>query len=318
MDRTCQPRRSWLQGRDLVTERVGIRTRIERVMMEQITRDPRDEDAAALFGTQASIVCLEKLLPFTAPICLPDEGVNSESPRWRENPPAKAALDAVGRPKPQQNLTGSSVPGIRRDLAQIWRLMLALQIDEALRMIGQPEPRLDDVAPARALEKRDLHVGCGLAVELAEMLAAREETREADALFFRTVEAAAVAALYQVFLEGEPGSSTLLRRAYARTVSPASMDREALPFLGSLLSRWDVRYGGSPPEQPSGRISSTLTPRERNVLAMISQGFGNKRIARALKISPETVKSHVKGIFSKLAVSTRSEAVFRAGSRGLL
>jgi len=51
---------------------------------------------------------------------------------------------------------------------------------------------------------------------------------------------------------------------------------------------------------------------------MIGQGFANKRIARLLKISPETVKSHLKRIFSKLAVGTRAEAVFRAGSLGLL
>jgi hypothetical protein len=51
---------------------------------------------------------------------------------------------------------------------------------------------------------------------------------------------------------------------------------------------------------------------------MISQGFSNKCIARALEISPETVKSHVKRIFLKLAVNTRAEAVCRAGSLGLL
>jgi LuxR family maltose regulon positive regulatory protein len=37
--------------------------------------------------------------------------------------------------------------------------------------------------------------------------------------------------------------------------------------------------------------------RERDVLALISQGCSNKRIARILEISPETVKSHVKRIF---------------------
>jgi orotate phosphoribosyltransferase-like protein len=42
---------------------------------------------------------------------------------------------------------------------------------------------------------------------------------------------------------------------------------------------------------------------------MISQGFSNKRIARTLEISPETVKWYVKRIFLKLAVSTRTEAV---------
>jgi predicted ArsR family transcriptional regulator len=47
---------------------------------------------------------------------------------------------------------------------------------------------------------------------------------------------------------------------------------------------------------------------------MISHGSSNKRIARTLEISPETVKSHLKRIFLKLAVSTRTEAVFQAVS----
>jgi DNA-binding CsgD family transcriptional regulator len=70
--------------------------------------------------------------------------------------------------------------------------------------------------------------------------------------------------------------------------------------------------------QLHNRASDALTARERDILAMISQGLSNKRIARALKISPETVKSHVKRILSKLAVNTRSAAAFRAGSLGLL
>jgi DNA-binding NarL/FixJ family response regulator len=91
--------------------------------------------------------------------------------------------------------------------------------------------------------------------------------------------------------------------------------REILPFPESLLARWDAGYAGGRSAQPNSRV---LTSRERDVLAMISQGFSNKCIARALEISPETVKSHVKRIFLKLAVNTRVEAVCRAGSLGLL
>ena len=65
-------------------------------------------------------------------------------------------------------------------------------------------------------------------------------------------------------------------------------------------------------------VSDALTPRERDVLSMICQGLSNKRIARALGISPETVKSHVQSIFLKLDIRTRAEAAFRAGSVGLL
>ena len=102
------------------------------------------------------------------------------------------------------------------------------------------------------------------------------------------------------------------------TATPTSKDRELPLFVGGLLSHWDARYAGGGSAQPSSRVSDPLTARERDVLAMISQGFSNKRIARTLEISPETVKSHVKRIFWKLDVSTRTEAVFRAVSLELL
>ncbi len=85
-----------------------------------------------------------------------------------------------------------------------------------------------------------------------------------------------------------------------------------------LLSRWEARSAGDHSVRYSTRGSDTLTARERGVLVMISRGCSNKRIARDLAISPETVKSHVKRIFSKLAVSSRTEAVFRAMSLELL
>ena len=110
------------------------------------------------------------------------------------------------------------------------------------------------------------------------------------------------------------------------TKTPGSKHREILPFPGSLLARWDAGYADDQhvpgtavrKDRSAQSNSGVLTPRERDVLAMISRGFSNKCIARALEISPETVKSHVKRIFLKLAVNTRAEAVCRAGSLGLL
>jgi DNA-binding NarL/FixJ family response regulator len=103
-----------------------------------------------------------------------------------------------------------------------------------------------------------------------------------------------------------------LATSISGTRTPMSKDRELPRFVGSLLSQWDARYAGDGARPPSSRVSDPLTARERDVLAMISQGLSNKRIARALEISPETVKSHVKHIFLKLEVSTGTEAVFRA------
>lgn len=52
-----------------------------------------------------------------------------------------------------------------------------------------------------------------------------------------------------------------------------------------------------------------LTEREREVLALITQGMNNREIADRLTISRSTVKNHVSNIFSKLNVSNRAEAV---------
>lgn len=169
-----------------------------------------------------------------------------------------------------------------------------------------------------SIEMKDLYAGSRLAVELAQMLAVIGESEEADALFFQTIKAGAAAGLYQIFLEGAAGLGILLRRAYSRVETPGSKDREVLPFVGSLLSRWDARHTDGRSGKPSRRFGDTLSAREHDILKMISQGRSNKSIARPLNISPETVKSHVKRIFLKLAVNTRTEAVSRAGSLGLL
>jgi len=60
--------------------------------------------------------------------------------------------------------------------------------------------------------------------------------------------------------------------------------------------------------------ATLLGPRERAILELIAQGQSNKEIARELGITPETVKSHVKKIFTKLEVNKRAKAVARAGA----
>jgi NarL family two-component system response regulator LiaR len=52
-----------------------------------------------------------------------------------------------------------------------------------------------------------------------------------------------------------------------------------------------------------------LTPREREVLALMVQGLSNTAIAARLVVSPSTAKAHVSSILSKLGVTSRTEAV---------
>lgn len=61
-----------------------------------------------------------------------------------------------------------------------------------------------------------------------------------------------------------------------------------------------------------------LTPRETEVLGLMSQGRSNRAIARALFISERTVKFHIGSILSKLGAENRTQAAALARERGLL
>jgi DNA-binding NarL/FixJ family response regulator len=58
----------------------------------------------------------------------------------------------------------------------------------------------------------------------------------------------------------------------------------------------------------AGLLARQLTPRELEVLEMLAQGAGGGEIARRLGVSPNTVRTHVQGILSKLQVHSRLEA----------
>ena len=61
-----------------------------------------------------------------------------------------------------------------------------------------------------------------------------------------------------------------------------------------------------------------LSPREREVLALVAEGRSNPEIARALYIAEATVKTHLLHVFEKLGVNDRTRAVTRAMELGLL
>lgn len=66
------------------------------------------------------------------------------------------------------------------------------------------------------------------------------------------------------------------------------------------------------------RSSPQLTPREMEVLEFVTKGLNNREIAQVLDISGNTVKAHLKHVFSKLDVSDRAEAAVAAIQRGIL
>src|SRR5450830_135782 len=65
-------------------------------------------------------------------------------------------------------------------------------------------------------------------------------------------------------------------------------------------------------------VAGTLTERERDVLMLVASGQSNKEVARAMNISAETVKTHLKSIFGKIGVQQREQAVVLARAVGLI
>jgi DNA-binding NarL/FixJ family response regulator len=65
------------------------------------------------------------------------------------------------------------------------------------------------------------------------------------------------------------------------------------------------------------RLEPKLSPREREVLALIARGLPNKRIALELAISEKTVKAHLTNIFESLGVSDRYQAALWARRHGI-
>ena len=72
------------------------------------------------------------------------------------------------------------------------------------------------------------------------------------------------------------------------------------------------------PSAIAGDTACDLTPRERDVLALMAEGASNKAIARQLGISVHTAKFHVGSILDKLDATGRTDAVAHAARRGVI
>jgi RNA polymerase sigma factor (sigma-70 family) len=101
--------------------------------------------------------------------------------------------------------------------------------------------------------------------------------------------------------------SQRIERAYADGLIIACLEKQSFEkksFEQAILAAQSF--------DPVDPIIKTLTDREREVLALLAQGMTNKEIASRLTITSNTVKRHLKSLFTKLNVNTRSAASARA------
>jgi LuxR family maltose regulon positive regulatory protein len=166
--------------------------------------------------------------------------------------------------------------------------------------------------------KRNNYWALRLSVLLSDALLGCGDQAEGRAMLVQALQGGARAGLYQTFVDAGAHVGELLLSLYYAAPQDSRMPAELRPYIGSILAdRATQRMGGGSSTRAS-RITESLSPREHSVLRSMSCGLSNKRIAQELQIAPETVKSHVKGIFIKLAVQTRAHAVSTANALGLL
>jgi DNA-binding NarL/FixJ family response regulator len=162
---------------------------------------------------------------------------------------------------------------------------------------------------------------------LKSALAAPDANVSADVMIWDVSEALAPTATSPVLaLVNAPQDARLALRSGARgALSRASPAHAIAPAaLAVAAGHWvlddsfaDALLGAG--QQPaSSPLPSLLSPREQQVLELLSEGLSNRDIAERLGISRHTAKFHVNAILDKLGATTRTEAVVLAARSGLL
>lgn len=88
------------------------------------------------------------------------------------------------------------------------------------------------------------------------------------------------------------------------------------PFLAKRIL--SMNEATAPQSEGDAAARPRMTAREVEILSLVAKGLTNREIAAALTLSRFTVDCHIKHIYKKLAVGTRTEAVFEARAHGLL
>jgi DNA-binding NarL/FixJ family response regulator len=194
-----------------------------------------------------------------------------------DHPVVRSGLRALLSTLPDVEVVGEAADG-----AVAIDLAVALQPDVVLMDLGLPV--LDGVAATREVVAR--------APDVAVLVLTMHE--DAD-----TVAAALRAGARGYLLKG---------------VDQATL----LAALRDVASGATVVGAAVEPAAPSPwRSPEELTPRERDVLALVAQGLSNAEITERLVLSPKTVRNHVSNIYVKLGVPDRARAIVHARRHGL-
>jgi LuxR family maltose regulon positive regulatory protein len=153
------------------------------------------------------------------------------------------------------------------------------------------------------------------------VLEAQNKSREARQQLVQVLAQAEPEGYVRLFVDAGLPVARLLYQAIEHDLSPDYARRLLAAFP---QSDWSPQLDrGTQPDRPVVPIEDEvliepLSDRELEVLRLIDQGLSNSEIAAKLVLSTGTVKVHSHNIFSKLGVSSRTQAVNKARALGLL
>ena len=123
--------------------------------------------------------------------------------------------------------------------------------------------------------------------------------------------------ILQAILAGATGYVLKERDDFEIALSIRSLLRGGAP-IDPFIAQKILAQLGVKKTSIAGTEQSILTERELEILNWVAQGLSNKEIALRLNISRYTIESHIKHIYRKLSVTTRTKAINAARDLGIL
>ena len=200
---------------------------------------------------------------------------------------------------------------------------MVLEAEEDIAVVGEASDGTSALAQAKALHPdvilMDVRMPGMNGIEATERIA-REcpgtrvlilTTFDLDEYAFAGLRAGASGFLLKDTRPAELAEAIRTVASGEAVVSPRITQRMLEMFASSLHN------SGTPAQASDPRIDS-LTPREKEILVLMSQGMSNAEIAEHLVVSATTVKTHVGNVLAKLDVRDRVQAVVVAYETGLM
>jgi len=186
-------------------------------------------------------------------------------------------------------------------------LVASLELEDDLKVVGESD-RGEDATSLFAKKKPD--------VVLMDLQLPGISGIEATAALLRDYPSARVL-IFSTFARDEEIQTAL--KAGALGYLQKSSSRDDLLTAIRTIARGERSLPPEIAQRLKDRLAEPeITPREREILTLITRGNANKEIAATLGISEDTVKQHVSRILMKLKVNDRAQATAEAIRRGLV